>query len=98
MIEIANKLPNQIRIRREILLLLTILTNFHFFDYVGEGNSWGVQVPLQDIDKLTEEELNALNTPMSHWFIRCYTYPELKDDMKIESFTQCTEYYEETVK
>lgn len=93
-IEMSSKLPNQVRVRREILLLLTSLTNFHFFEYMIGGNSWGVQVPLKDIDKLTEEESKALNTTLSYWFVRSYTYPELKDDMKIESFTQCSEYYE----
>lgn len=95
-IEMGSKLPNQVRVRREILLLLTSLTNFHFYEYMSGGNSWGVQVPLKDLDKLTEEESKNLKTPLSHWFVRCYTYPKLKDDMKIGSFTQCSKYYEET--
>lgn len=96
LIKMGSKLPNQVRVRREILLLLTSLTNFHFFEYMGGANSWGVQVPLKDLDQLTEEESKALNNPTSHWFLGIYTYPELKDDMKIESFTKCSEYYQET--
>lgn len=42
LIKMGSKLPNQVRVRREILLLLTSLTNFHFFEYMGGANSWGV--------------------------------------------------------
>lgn len=95
-IDFGSKLPNQERVKKEILLLLTSLTNFHFFEYPSGGGSWGVQVPLEDLDKLTEEESKAMDTPTSHWFLRFYTYPEFKEDMKIESFTQCTDYYKES--
>lgn len=95
LIEMGSRLPNLVRVRKEILLLLTSLTNFHFFEYSSCGNSWGVQVPLKDLDNLTDAESKNLNNPTSHWFLKIYTYPGLKDDMKIESFTQCAEYYEE---
>jgi len=50
-IALGRKLPSQIRVRKEILHLMTALTNFQFFEYVNGGNCWGIQTPMEDVDK-----------------------------------------------
>lgn len=90
LLEFCAKLPNQVRVRKEILLLLTCLTNFHFFEYPNHGNSWGIPVPL------SEEELDKINSPTSQWIINCYTYPSYNEDIRISTFTQCNKYYNTT--
>lgn len=90
----GRMIPNQTRVRREILHLLTSLTNFRFFEYSVANNFWGVQTPMKDLRELTSEEQERLNSQTSHWTIRGYTYPNCADDFKITSFIACKEYYQ----
>lgn len=89
-------LPQQSRIRSEILYLLSALTNFHFFEYTSGANCWGIQTPMQNINELSATERKEINNQISHWTIRCYSYPTLKEDLQISNFTNCTSYYENT--
>jgi len=90
-IQFGKSLPNQERVKREIIQLLTCITNFRFFEYDFSDNGWGIQTPLSDIKELSSEELKALDNQTSHWTIHGYYYPGLKEDLKISAFTQCTE-------
>lgn len=92
-LELGRKIPNQTRVRKEILHLLTSLTNFRFFEYSASSNCWGIQASMKDVDKLTTEELEKLNNQTSHWTIRGYFYPNCAEDLKITEFTACEEYY-----
>jgi len=88
-IALGRKLPSQIRVRKEILHLMTALTNFQFFEYGNGGNCWGIQTPMEDVDKLTDEEREKLNHQTSHWTIRAYIYPDVANDLQIGDFTEC---------
>ena len=91
-LSLGRKIPSQTRVRKEILQLLSALTNFHFFEYGAEHNCWGIQAPIKNVDSLNDEELEKLNNQMSHWTIRSYVYPGLSQDLNISGFTLCKEY------
>lgn len=93
-LSLGRKIPRQSRVRKEILHLLSSLTNFHFFEYDAEHNCWGIQAPMKNVDSLNEEELEKLNNQTSHWTIRSYVYPGHSQDLNIPGFTPCKEYYE----
>ena len=92
-LELGRKIPHQTRIRKEILHLLSALTNFHFFEYDFGYNCWGIQVPMKDVKSLNPEELAQLENQTSHWTIRSYVYPKLAEDLKIKELTNCKEYF-----
>jgi len=93
-LKIGRMIPVQTRVRKEILHLLSALTNFHFFEYCSGRGSWGIQIPMKNVKELTPDELKWLNEQTSHWTMRGYVYPNLADDLKISKFTDCKEYYE----
>lgn len=89
-------IPQQSRIRKEILYLLSALTNFHFFEYTSDEACWGIQTPMKNIKELSADEEKGIIDQTSHWIIRGYIYPTLKKDLQISNFTNCTSYYENT--
>lgn len=91
-LKLGRILPSQIRVRKEILHLLTALTNFHFFEYGNGGNCWGIQAPMGDVDKLSVDERDKLNNQTSHWTIRSFVYPDVAKDLQINSFTECKSF------
>lgn len=95
-LKLGRKVPAQTRARKEILHLLSAFTDFHFFEYFGGKNCWGIQAPMKSFDQLSEEETNKLNNQTSHWTIRGYLYPNIAEELKISAFTACKEYYEPT--
>jgi len=95
-VRMARFFPQQSRMTRELLYLLSALTNFHFFEYDSGMDCWGIQTPMQDIKTIGETEEKEINSQTSHWTIRCYSYPTLKEDLQISDFTNCTSYYENT--
>ena len=90
---LGRKIPAQTRTRKEILHLLSSLTNFRFFEYGLGHNEWGMQAPMENVDKLNSEELSQLNNQTSHWTIGGYIYPGLDKDLIISGFSSCTDYY-----
>lgn len=94
-LKLGRKIPNQARRRKEILHLLSSFTNFYFFEYFGGKNCWGIQLPMEEVNQLSEEEKNRLNSQTSHWTIRGYLYPNIAEELKITGFTACKEYYEQ---
>ena len=93
-ISFGRKLPSQVRVRKEILHLLTALTNFQFFEYGSGGNCWGIQTPMKDVKELNEEELERINNQTSHWTIRSFVYPDVAKDLQIDGFTKCQSFCE----
>jgi len=92
-LQLGRKIPNQTRARKEILHLLSSLTNFHFFEYGFGYDSWGIQAPMKNVDTLNPEEVERLDNQTSQWTIRGYIYPKLAEDLKIAGFTTCKEYF-----
>ena len=92
LLEKGRSVPSQERVRREILTLLTCLTNFRFFSYYYSG-CWAVQTPSINNSDLKDKELLQEEKEVSSWCIPIYTYPELRNDLQISAFTPCTEYY-----
>ena len=93
-LKLGRNVPNQTRVRKEILHLLTALTNFKFFEYFGGRNCWGVQAPMKSIEELSPDELERLNNQTSHWTFSGYIYPNYAEDFMISSLTDCNNYYE----
>lgn len=92
----ARTIPNQIRVQKEILLLLNSLTNFHFFVYDSNIGSWGIQTPLKNIEDMSDEEKLQMNSQVSHWTLPGYFYSNSANDLKISGFTSCKSYCEPT--
>ena len=93
----AKLIPNQERVKREILQLLTCLTNYHLFNYDSSTTIWGIQVPSDGLDHIDSKELEQLKDAKSKWTLGCYVYPGLKKDLTINSFTQAYEYYDTNI-
>lgn len=91
-LKLGRTIPNQTRVRRELLHVLSTLTNFHFFEYSSPRDCWGIQVPDKNVEKLTKEEIYALNNAEVHWTKAVYTYKECGDDLKCSTFTNCNAY------
>ena len=87
-------IPNQERVKREILQLLTCLTNYHFFSYDSSFALWGVQIPSNGIDDINPEEFVQFEDVRSKWTFGCYLYPGLKKDLIIDKYTQVVDYYD----
>lgn len=87
-------IPNQERVKREILQLLTCLTNYHFFSYDSSVAIWGVQLPSDNLDDISPKELAQLDDAKSKWTLGCYRYPEMKKDLTINRYTQVFDYYD----
>ena len=89
----GRNIPNQELVKREILQLLTCLTNYHFFSYDPSFAIWGIQLPSDGLDEITSQELEKLDIARSKWTLGCYRYPGMKNDLMINSYTQAFEYY-----
>lgn len=94
-IEFENDEPNDIfelsSIRsnkeKEILNILSCLTNHRFFSYDSSFTGWGFPCPSKTVDEMSEEERNALSLLQSKWFMGSYIYHGLKKDLEIKEFT-----------
>lgn len=85
--------PIEIRTRKEILYLMSSLTNFHFFEYNTISGNWGIQYSIDRIEKLDNDIVSLFNNQPSSFYFNSYLYEGLKDDLVISEFTQCHEYY-----
>lgn len=94
----GRNIPNQERVKREILQLLTCLTNYHFFSYDSSVAIWGVQIPSDDLDEISPKELAQLDDAKSKWTLGCYRYPGMKKDLTINRYTQVFDYYDTSSK
>ena len=72
---------------KEILNLLSCLTNHRFFQYNTSMIGWGIEMPNKLVEDMTEEERQNMDNRESFMFIRAYCYKGLKEDLKIEQFT-----------
>lgn len=91
-LKFCRTIPHQELIKREIIQLLTCITNHRFFSYDSSCNVWGIPAPLKNIEELTADETIKLKNQTSHWTMPGYIYPELRDDLEILNFTTCKEY------
>lgn len=72
---------------KEILNLLSCLTNHRFFQYNTSMFGWGIEMSNKRIEYMTEDERQNLNNSESRMFMGVYYYSGLKEDLKIEQFT-----------
>lgn len=72
---------------KEILNLLSCLTNHRFFNYDSSMMGWGIIMPDKQLDDMTDDEKESFNNQESHIFLGGYIYKGLKDDMLIEHFS-----------
>lgn len=73
---------------KEILNLLSCLTNHRFFNYESSLMGWGISFPDKLKEFMTEHELENFNNQESKWFMGCYIYRGLKDDCQISHFSE----------
>jgi len=78
-----------IRINKEneILNLLSCLTNHRFFKYDTSMIGWGVKMSDKLVEDMTEEEKQGMGDQDSCMFFGVYNYSGLKEDLRIEQFT-----------
>ena len=88
----ARLYPIQNRVRKEILQLLTCLTNYHFFSYDQSDALWGTQVSLEKCDT-SDEDFLFIETLKSKWTIGCYKNEDIKD-LIINEFSMVSSYYD----
>lgn len=79
---------------KELLDLLSCLTNHRFFNYDSSKMGWGIILPEKSLVSMTPEETEDMNNLESHYFIGGYLYRGLKDDMYIEHFSDIGEEIE----
>lgn len=72
---------------KEILNLLSCLTNHRFFQYNTSMFGWGIEMSNKRIEYMTEDERQNLNNSESRMFMGVYYYSGLQEDLKIEQFT-----------
>lgn len=72
---------------KEILNLLSCLTNHRFFQYDTSMIGWGIKMPDKLAEDMTEEEIHDIEDQESCMFMGIYLYKGLKEDLKIEKFT-----------
>lgn len=72
---------------KEILNLLSCLTNHRFFQYDTSMIGWGVKMPDKLVEDMTEQERQSIANQESSMFMGVYYYTGLKEDLKIEQFT-----------
>ena len=68
---------------KEILNLLSCLTNHRFFQYDTNMIGWGIMIPNEVINEI----IPNLDDQESCMFMGVYSYKGLKEDLKIEQFT-----------
>lgn len=73
---------------KEILNLLSCLTNHRFFNYDTSMVGWGVILPNKSVEELSLMERDILNRQESNAFMGGYIYSRLKEDLMIERFTE----------
>lgn len=94
-VRLGRSIPESQRVKREILHLLTALTNYHFFEYNASAGCYGVQAPMDDFKTLSPEETEKFNNQISHWTIPTYLFPKIGEQLQQQAFTDCTEFCEE---
>jgi len=94
-VKLGRSIPESQRVKREILHLLTALTNYYFFEYNASVGHYGVQVPMDDFNTLSLEDTEKFNNQISHWTIPAYLYPKVGEQLQQQTFTDCTEFCEE---
>lgn len=72
---------------KEILNLLSCLTNYRFFNYDSSMSGWGVILPNKLVEEMTEAEIKRMNEQESCLFIGGYVYDGLKQDLFINCFS-----------
>jgi len=87
-IDIFDDLSAQQVVEYEIINILSVLSNHHFFKYKTASNQWAITTPNIGFDNLSPEQKIAFNNQFSTWTFSGYIFPGLKDELEIESFTE----------
>lgn len=72
---------------KEILNLLSCLTNHRFFNYDSSMMGWGISLPNKLKEDLSEREIHSPKNQESQLFMGVYIYRGLEEDMRIEQFS-----------
>ncbi len=75
---------------KEILNLLSCLTNYRFFQYTPSNNVWGIQMPNKKVEEMNEDELKTMDNQNSIYVLALYIYQGLKNDLNIDNFSNYT--------
>lgn len=85
--DILDELALQSSIEREIIELLTCLSNHRFIRYENV-NFWGILTPAIKFEELEEEARKLYNNQYSSWVVGSYIYPGLFNELQIEKLTE----------
>lgn len=72
---------------KEILNLLSSLTNHRFFNYDSSMIGWGIIFPEKLVNNVTDVEKQNLDNQESRMFMGGYIYKGMKEDLQIERFS-----------
>ena len=78
---------HRINKEKEILNLLSCLTNYRFYNYDTSMMGWGIKLPEKPKEEITKEEWEEYNRQESCLFLGGYIYHRLKEDLIIDKFT-----------
>ncbi len=94
-IEYSNNEPQGIELQtirlnkeKEILNILSCLTNHRFFSYTPTQNVWGIKFPNKTAKEMTKDELLAFDNEESDYIHSGYYYCGMKEDLQIDCFSE----------
>ena len=76
---------------KEIINLLSCLTNHRFFNYDSSVIGWGIAFPHALLDEMSQEDRRKIDETKSEWFMGGYIYHNLKQDLMIDKFTDVSQ-------
>lgn len=77
----------RLAVENEIINILSVLSNHHFFKYKSSGGQWVITLPNVEHKKMTNDQKTDFNNQYSSWSLNSYIYPELKEDLEITKFS-----------
>lgn len=74
-------------VENEIINILSVLSNHHFFKYKSSAGQWVMTLPNVEYEEVSKEQKSELNNRYSSWSLNGYIYPELKEELVITKFS-----------
>lgn len=86
-INVFDNMAARYAVEYEIINILSVLSNHHFFKYRPGVGKWVMKAPNADLIEMSKEQRAEFNNQNSTWCIDGYTYPGIYDELEIEKFT-----------
>lgn len=82
-----TKMSAQLVVEYEIINILSVLSNHHFFKYKSSAGQWVMILPNVEHKDMSKKQRDQFNNLFSSWSIDGYIYPGLKEELEIKKFT-----------